>query len=291
MKGNILAIKRFEIHDGDGIRTTLFLKGCPLSCIWCHNPESISSDMQIGYYDRKCIGCKECMICSAHVFSKGIHTLDRTKCIACGKCVEKCDSDALVLYGKDMTSEELVPLLIEDAMFYKSGGGVTISGGEPLLQAEFCGELLCKLKKKSINTIVDTCGYADKEQINRIINYTDKFLYDIKAYDEKKHIQLTGRSNRCILENLEYIDSKGKPIEIRIPLITSLNGGEIKKIASFLTKFRNITKVKVLPYHSFGITKYIALDMKYELKDEVLPTRDQINIAIKELTSYGLNAE
>ena len=252
-------IKRFAVHDGDGIRTTVFFKGCPLKCVWCHNPESISFKPQVAFYENKCIGCGEC--------KKERFT------------VEGCLGDARVLYGKEMTIEELLPLLLEDKDFYEtSGGGVTLSGGECLCQADFCAELLKELKKEGINTAVDTCGFVSKEAIDKVLPYTDTFLYDIKAIDEDVHIKCTGQSNKIILENLKHIDSLGKNIEIRIPFVPEYNSDQIEKIAKFLKPLKNIKAVKILPYHNYAGSKYSALNMENTLP-QILPTEEEIKKA------------
>ena len=252
-------IKRFAVHDGDGIRTTVFFKGCPLKCVWCHNPESISFKPQVAFYENKCIGCGEC--------KKERFT------------VEGCLGDARVLYGKEMTIEELLPLLLEDKDFYEtSGGGVTLSGGECLCQADFCAELLKELKKEGINTAVDTCGFVSKEAIDKVLPYTDTFLYDIKAIEEDVHIKCTGQSNKIILENLKHIDSLGKNIEIRIPYVPEYNFDQIEKIAKFLKPLKNIKAVKILPYHNYAGSKYSALNMENTLP-QILPTEEEIKKA------------
>ncbi len=291
-KGRIVAIKRFEIHDGDGIRTTLFLKGCPLKCKWCHNPEAISPEPQVAYLKEKCIGCGECVsVCSAHRFSGGKHVYDRNKCVYCGKCENVCLGDALTFYGKEISPEEALTFLMEDGIFYKSsGGGVTLSGGEPLLQADFCMELLKLLKAEGIHTAVDTCGFAKRKDIDKIIDYTDVFLYDLKYYDDKKHIQYTGQTNKTIFENLEYIDKKGKPVEIRIPLIPTINDDQIEPIGRFLATLKHIKKVKLLPYYNFSSSKYMALEMENTLPAVETPDDYQLTDAVSILKSFGLNA-
>ena len=259
MTGIYSDIKRFAVHDGPGIRTTVFLKGCPLKCVWCHNPESISFKPQIAFYENKCIGCGECQ-------KEGFKTDD-------------CLGEARVLYGKEITVEELLTLLLEDREFYEnSGGGVTLSGGECLCQPDFCAELLKALKAEGINTAVDTCGFVSREAIDMVLPYTDMFLYDIKAIDEDVHIKCTGQPNRQILENIKYIDSKNKAIEVRIPYVPQYNDNQIDKIAEFLKPLKNITAVKVLPYHNFAGSKYAALGMENTLP-ETLPTDEEISIA------------
>lgn len=275
-------IKRFAVHDGDGIRTTVFFKGCPLKCVWCHNPESIGFEPQVAYYQNECIGCGECIsVCQsgAHTITGNRHKFLRNLCVSCSKCEEACLGGALKFYGREMTVEELLPLLLEDRIFYQtSGGGVTLSGGECLCQATFCRELLQRLKAEGIHTAVDSCGFVSRESIDLVLPYTDQFLYDIKAMDEAVHIQCTGQSNRRILENLRYIDSLGKSIEIRIPFVPEYNAGEIGKIREFLKGFQHITGVKVLPYHNYAGSKYAAMDMPNTLP-AVLPTVETIQEA------------
>ena len=282
MQGIIFDIKRFAVHDGDGIRTTVFLKGCPLKCIWCHNPEGIAFKPQIAYYKEKCIGCGECVsVCpnNAHTITKNGHIFEKNACIACGKCADVCLGNALLFYGKRMTVEELLPFLLEDREFYEnSGGGVTLSGGECLMQADFCAELLKNLKKDGIHTAVDTSGFVPKSAIDKVIDYTDIFLYDIKAIDRDVHIKCTGQPNEEILNNLKYIDFLGKKTEIRIPFVPNYNDTQISKISEFVSTLNNVSKVRVLPYHNYAGNKYISLGYKSSLPD-VLPSKEQLETA------------
>lgn len=265
MKGLICDIKRFAVHDGDGIRTTVFFKGCPLKCVWCHNPESISFKPQIAYYKDKCVGCGEC----------------QKDDFATNNCL----GGAKVLYGREMSVEELMPILLEDREFYdNSTGGVTLSGGECLCQADFCTKLLMRLKQEGINTAVDTCGFVSRDAIDKVVPYTDIFLYDIKAVDEDIHIKCTGQSNKLILENIKYIDSLNKQIEVRIPYVPSFNDGEMEKISTFLSSLKNVKEVKLLPYHNYAGSKYLALDMENTLP-AVLPTEEEIQKAQKIIRS------
>ena len=170
MSARIFEIKRFAVHDGDGIRTTVFFKGCPLKCVWCHNPEGIDFKPELAYYENKCINCGECIrVCpnNAHTIEKGVHIFNRKKCTGCGNCEEVCLGNALTLYGEEVTEDELLPKLLEDKEFYEnSNGGVTLSGGECLMQSDFCAELLKKLKENGINTAVDTCGFVPQQRIH-----------------------------------------------------------------------------------------------------------------------------
>ena len=259
MIGKIFELKRFAVHDGDGIRTTVFFKGCPLRCVWCHNPEGLSHRRQEAFYPRKCVGCGAC---KREGFS-----------------AEACLGEARVVYGKDVTMEELLPLLLEDKEFFdNSNGGVTLSGGECLAQADFCAELLRELKKSGVRTAVDTCGFVAKEALDKVLPHTDVFLYDLKAYDEEVHIRCTGQSNEIILKNLIYLDSLGKETEIRIPYVPGFNDGQTEKIARFLKPLRHIRKIRLLPYHNYAGSKYEALGLPCTLP-ATLPTEEELQRA------------
>lgn len=288
----IFDIKRFAVHDGRGIRTTVFFKGCPLKCIWCHNPEGIKPKSQLAYFSEKCIGCGECVsacMFHAHQIDTDGHHFDRNACRLCGNCEKGCLAGALKLYGSEATADEILPVLLEDMPFYESSdGGVTLSGGECLLQAEACAELLKKLKEHRVNTAVDTCGFVPRQSIAKVIPYTDMFLYDIKAYDEDVHIRCTGRSNKLILENIKYIDSQNVPIEVRIPYVPDFNGNQLDKIGKFLTQLKCVTAVKVLPYHNYAGSKYGSLGMRSTLPER-LPREEDIKAANDRLRSFGLN--
>lgn len=279
ISANITSIKRFAVHDGDGIRTTLFFKGCPLKCVWCHNPETINPGYQFAFYKHKCINCGLCaQICDCHVIKNDLHVIERNKCIMCRKCVERCPQEALEIFGKRITVDEAFEIIMKDKDFYfQSGGGITLSGGECLLQSEFCTELLKNVKHEGIHTAVDTCGFVSQKKIDKVLPYTDIFLYDIKCFDEALHIKLTGHSNEIILKNLKYLDEKDKKIEIRIPYVPGYNSGEIDKIFEMLQKFKNITKVRILPYHNYSSSKYEALNMENTLPVEI-PNEDEIAV-------------
>ena len=296
MNGNIFEVKHMAVHDGPGIRTTVFLKGCSLKCIWCHNPEGICAKPQYAYLAHKCIGCKICeTVCEqvVHSFENGTHTVDRSKCTLCGKCIDECPAEALSIYGREADTDELLEEILKDKDFYEcSDGGVTLSGGEALLQADFCAELLKKLKENGIHTAVDTCGNVPKEAFDKVLPYTDLFLYDIKHIDSKEHKKLTGASNALILDNLKYITEKGAKVEIRIPLVPGHNDSEdvIRGIGKLLGSLDGITKVKVLPYHSFARSKYTALDMPDTLPDVESPSNDRLHEVADILKEYELNA-
>ena len=272
MKGMISGIKRMEIHDGDGLRTTVFFKGCPLRCIWCHNPESLSFEKQIAFFKSKCISC-------------GICKNERNE-----KTAEMCPASAIEAYGREYEVEELAQILLQDEAFFKnSGGGVTLSGGECLAQPNFCIALAKLLHERDISVYVDTCGCVKRETFEKIIPYVDKFLYDIKAIDATVHERCTGKENDLILENLKYLCGEGCEIEIRYPLVMDYNDRECENIAKFLSGLQGITKVKVLQYHSFSASRYEALGMFNTLPDTQTTLYD-IEAAVNIFKSYGVHA-
>lgn len=291
-KGLIFSIKPFEIHDGDGIRATVFFKGCPLECLWCHNPEGISPKKEIGLFPQKCIGCFDCSaICDCHLLTDNGRIFLRDKCKGCMKCAEICVSGAVVEYGKDYSADEILQEILKDRELYeKTGGGITLSGGEPMLQPEFAFELLKKAKDTNLNTALDTCGYAKWQSYEKILPLVDMVLYDLKAFDSKVHKSLTGRDNTLILENLKRISELGTKIAVRIPLIPTLNDGEIDDIGKFLSQLDNISEVKILPYHNYSANKYQSINKPYLLENILPPSDAEIEFALKTLRAYGLNS-
>lgn len=288
MTGRIINIKRFAVHDGDGIRTTVFFKGCPLKCLWCHNPESRAFEKELAYYEHKCVNCGLCdKVCKANFYNKK-HIFDRNECVVCDKCKDVCPNEALKIYGEDVTVEWLLKKVLEDKIFYEnSGGGVTISGGECLVQVDFCAEFLRLCKLNGLNTAIDTCGYVDKQAFDKVIPHTDVFLYDLKAFDEDVHVKCTGFSNQIILDNLIYLNDKGCKVEIRIPLVPEYNDNQVEKLAEFIAPLKNITKVKILPVHNFTDAKLKALGKK-ATKQFKTPTIEQLKIAKNILENKGI---
>ena len=276
----IFAIKRFETHDGDGIRTTVFFKGCPLRCKWCHNPESFRSDAEIGFNEELCVSCGRCTsVCSANLLEGGKHIFNRKECNLCSGCVDICPKECYTLYGDTRSASEIAEELMSDELFFiGSGGGVTFSGGEPLMQVDFCVEIAKILKERNINIAVDTCGYVDRLAFDKILPYADSFLYDIKAINAEVHKACTGRTNDIILENLQYIDKMGKKIEIRIPYVPEFNSGELCDIAKFISDLKSVDLVRILPYHKYAEAKYLSLGLKNALPDRI-PTEAEMEEA------------
>lgn len=291
--GVICDIKRFSVHDGPGIRTTLFLKGCPLHCIWCHNPETLNSAPELGLFLDKCTGCGSCTsVCHCHEIIDGRHLFHRDACQVCGRCVNTCLFDALKLYGTRMTVAEAMNIIIEDMDFYiSSHGGVTVSGGEPLLQSDFCVSLFQELKRHKIHTAVETCGYVPWHTFEKILPWTDLFLHDFKHADPVSHKELTGQDNVLIKQNLQRLSQTGKSIEIHMPLIPGCNTERdvLEATGLFLGKLDNLTAVRLLPYHSLAHLKYAAIGRKDNLPDVPTPQPEFMASCAAILQKYGLN--
>ena len=264
VKGIIFNIQRFSVHDGDGIRTTVFFKGCPLRCRWCHNPEGLRYDIEIAYSSEKCLLCERCAnVCKkgVHSIKQGFHELERTNCDACGLCIVDCPTGALRLVGQEMTAADVVREVIRDEPFYKGGGGITCSGGECTMQPQFLTAVLEDAKEVGLNTAVDTCGAAPSVVFKRILPLTDAFLYDIKIITPAAHRAYTGTDNALILKNYRLLHNAGARIDVRVPLIPSVNDTpqEIESIGRFLIDAGKPHTVKIIPYHSPGRGKYAQL--------------------------------
>lgn len=288
MTGTVFNIQNYSLHDGPGIRTVVFLKGCPLRCIWCSNPESQETYPQIYFDESKCIhekGCSMCsQICSYGAFSEG--KLDHAKCMNCGKCAEICPSKAVSIYGKTMSAEEIIDLVEQDSAFYRHGkGGLTLSGGEPFMQGEFALEILRLAKQRRISTAAETCGCCDTEILRKAANLLGSIMFDVKMLDEQKHIRYTGGSNKIILKNLEMLFEEFPDLHkrIRTPVIPTVNDNEsdIAAIRDFLKGRGNYT-YELLPYHRFGQGKYKMLGRKYPELPERLD--DGLFYRLKDLT-------
>jgi pyruvate formate lyase activating enzyme len=292
--GIVFNIQRFSLHDGPGIRTTVFFKGCPLSCCWCQNPEGIKSSIDLFHYSHKCLNCGICLLnCPREAIRPGRSSveLNRKSCDLCLKCVELCPTGAFQAAGKMVTVDDLLEELLKDRLVYEeSGGGVTISGGEPLLQPEFLLALLVTLKKNAIHTVVETSGYAPWSQLESIAKWTDLFLYDLKLIDEGKSITYTGASNRLVISNLKKLLLQGCKTKVRMPFVPGINTGHehLHKVAKLLADC-SVKELELLPYHSLGYTKYLNLDLEYRYTSQEKPTAAEI-FAAKELFALkGIN--
>ena len=263
--GLVFDIKRFAIHDGPGIRTTVFFKGCPLDCPWCHNPEGKAGQPEFMWSRTECLGCRDCQeACSRNAisFTDGSLFLERTKCDLCQTCVQACPSRALKIVGKETAVAEVMKEIEKDISFYdESKGGVTFSGGEPLMQPRFLNDLSKACRNAGIHTALDTCGYVKPEILQGISWNIDLFLYDLKIINDQKHVRFTGVSNRLILKNLETLSRSGKKVIVRYPLIPNINDHEedVSKLAAFISTLKSVQEIHVLPYHKGGAAKHKGL--------------------------------
>jgi pyruvate formate lyase activating enzyme len=277
LKGIITHIQRYSIHDGPGIRTVVFFKGCPLTCLWCCNPETQSFKPELEFIKSLCQQCGQCVeICpeiaiNTDFFSPELEKIDRQKCTICGKCVRVCPSAALKIIGEKMEAEAILTVIKKDSAFYRrSGGGVTLSGGEPLSQPEFALHLLKRCHDLNIHTTVETCGLTAQRTFEQILPYTDLFLFDIKQLDSKVHQRLTGASNDLILSNLRWLHEKSANVILRIPLVPKINmESEYLRSLVGLVNELEIEEVNLMPFHQMGKDKYIHLGKQYPLCDQI----------------------
>ncbi len=280
--GLVFNIQSFSLHDGPGIRDLVFMKGCPLQCKFCCNPESQSPYPELSLKEEHCIGCGECKnACPADAISlspAGKARIDRIRCTNCGLCAEVCPSEALKLLGKYMSVEEILRIVDEDSPFYwRSGGGITISGGEPTFQADFVHELLKEAKRRYIHTVVETCGHCDWDSLEKVCRYARLVFYDLKHMDSNEHLAFTGVTNNLILANIEKLSSRFPyiPIIVRTTVVPGFNDSidNIKATVEFLKDISSLEKYQLLPYHSFGEPKYHQLGKKYPLEELKRPIK------------------
>jgi pyruvate formate lyase activating enzyme len=291
-RGIIFDIQRFSLHDGPGIRTSLFLKGCFLDCLWCHNPESKAAEPEIAYYPGKCVLCGACAgVCrqELHRFGEAGHTYLRGDCSGCGACAEACVTGALALIGRTLTAGEALEEVHKDEPFYRnSGGGMTLSGGEPLYQSGFALALLRLARESGLHTCVETSGAAPFETLREAAALTDLFLYDLKETDAEKHRAFTGVSNALILENLKRLDDSGARTVLRCPIIPGCNDREdhFRGIGAAANRLRNLAGIEIEPYHPLGISKAAGIGKPARHTDTAIPSGETVKAWAEAVRSY-----
>ncbi|MDZ7319979.1 MAG: glycyl-radical enzyme activating protein [candidate division KSB1 bacterium] len=276
-------IQQFSTEDGPGIRTTVFMKGCPLRCVWCHNPEGASPHLDLVWYDTRCIAARECLrVCpeNALTLTPSGMVIDRKRCTVCGKCAEQCPASALEIIGKEWTVDELLAELLKDKVFYEtSGGGITFSGGEPMMQTDFLCEILPRCKEAGLHVALDTCGAVSAERYQRVIEWIDLVLFDLKIMDDARHRAATGVGNELILNNVRLLAMRGVPMWIRTPIIPGYTDdrANIEAIARFIRdNLPTVERWDLLAYTNLGKPKYHRLDLPYALENVPLLTRDEM---------------
>jgi len=293
--GRIFDVKRFAVHDGPGVRTTFFLKGCPLRCAWCHNPESMSREVELAFYPEKCIACGACVdACPQDAQDRSESRSNgylRERCDLTGACLDVCYAEALVLHGRDVTVDDVLAEACVDRAFYEeSGGGITLSGGEPLAQAEFVREVFQACQRAGIHTALDTSGQVAWGAFEGVLPWVDMVLYDLKHVDSELHRAYTGVGNERILENLWKLSQLGIPIEVRMPIVPGVNDGaeEIEGAARLLSEAENIAAVRLLPYHRLAGEKYASLGLANTMPNSPAPTADRLRDIADRLRQRGL---
>jgi len=292
--GIVFDIQKFSLHDGPGIRTTVFFKGCPLNCWWCHNPESQAVGLEIMFNAKRCIRCGACEAACTHgaISRNGnLMSTDEEKCTLCGACVESCYAEAREAVGQKMTVAQVMAKIERDVVFYdESGGGATFSGGEPLMQPDFLLALLQACKEREIHTALDTCGFASWETLDRVRGLVDLFLYDLKLMDGTKHREFTGVPNDPILDNLQRLSAQGHNVILRLPIIPGLNDDEenIRQTGEFATALPGLSGVDILPYHHTATHKYKRLMRDYELSETRPPSNARMAEIAQILGGFGL---
>ena len=270
--GTIFNIQRYSLNDGPGIRTTVFLKGCPLDCIWCHNPESKSFKPELSFAENRCVGCGKCIaVCpkGCHSVSNGRHTVNRAECTLCGACTEVC-CGALEIIGERISAEEVIRQVCKDKPFYEnSQGGVTFTGGEPFFQPDFLLEMLRLAKKESLHVCIETSGYVKRTVLKKAMEYVDLFLYDCKETDAKLHEKYTGKEPSLILDNLRFLAEAGKEIVLRCPIIPGYNDSHrhLDCISQIAEQYSSVIRVDVEPYHPLGKTKAEQIGKDYVIEE------------------------
>jgi len=291
--GTIFNIMRFAVNDGPGIRTTVFLKGCLLSCWWCHNPEGLHQGIEVAYKADRCILCGACVdACPQRALTQEETRIvrDVPQCTVCATCVEVCYAEAQEHVGRTITVRELVAELLKDRVFYdESGGGVTFSGGEPMLQFDFLLAALMACKAHALHTVVETSGLAATDNLDRVRAYTDLFLYDLKLVGDERHKRFTGVSNGRILENLRFLAAAGTSVVVRVPLIPGVNDddGNIDALAALLADLETIREVHLLPYHAGAAAKYRSLGLRTRMADARPLPHERVYAIAESLSARG----
>lgn len=292
--GLITDIKKFAVHDGPGIRTTVFLKGCPLRCLWCHNPETQSTLSQVGYLASECIGCGRCVsVCPRNALQSTGGAIDRVvaRCTGCGACADVCPAGAMVLYGHRVTVAEVIAEVEKDRPFYEnSGGGMTLSGGEPLLQSAFCLGLLRTAREHGLSGCLDTCGHVPWATLEAAAAETDLVLYDLKLIDSARHAEATGCGNELILANLQRLAQAGASVMVRVPVVPDVNATEhdIGEIAAFVADLPGDIDIELLAYHELGESKFARLGMVYPLVGLRPPGGELMAALARVVESHGV---
>ena len=297
-KARTFNIQKYNMYDGPGVRTIVFFKGCPLRCQWCSNPESQLRQFQLMFKANLCVDCGACVpVCPAgiHAISQeGKHVIDRSKeCVGCRKCEKQCTKSALAVMGENQTISELLDIVEEDRAFYEmSGGGLTLGGGEALMQPEAAVSLMQACKQSGINTAIETCGYARLEVLQQVAEFTDLFLFDVKHMDSERHYELTGVRNEMILSNLVWLLENRHSVKVRVPLLKGINDSEdeINQLINFLKPYqdhKNFQGIDLLPYHKMGVGKYKQLDREYPIEGDPALTESDIERVERCITQYN----
>jgi pyruvate formate lyase activating enzyme len=291
--GRVFWIERFAVHDGPGIRVAVFLKGCPLRCWWCHSPESQSPNPELLIKEDRCLVCGTCLPFCSHdaIADTGDgYTTDHARCEACGECAEACPAGARVLAGRAITVPELMTEIEKDRVFFReSGGGVTFSGGEPLMQPVFLAEAIAACRDAGLHTAVETSGYGAREALDAL-TMADLVLFDLKIHDEADHVRFTGVSNRLILENFITLAGRHRDVRVRVPLVPGVTD-DARNLAAIgaLAASAGVTRIDLLPYHTAGLAKYDRLGRSYQLPDAKPPAPDALDGAREQLERLGLS--
>jgi pyruvate formate lyase activating enzyme len=297
LRGIVTNIQRFSIHDGPGIRTTVFLKGCNLRCFWCHNPETLSRDPELQLFPDRCIGCGECFErCpqGAHVMAGEGRVFVRELCQACGTCVETCYAQSLLLVGERKTVDEVVDEVLRDRHFYEtSGGGVTLSGGEPLLQLDFSYAILERCREEGLHTAIETAANFSWERVAAILPVTDLVMMDVKLMDAERHKAATGVSNVRILENATRLGREAPALIVRTPIVPGVNDNpeDVAAIAEFAAGLPNLLYYELLPFHPMASGKYDSLDLDYRAREMKSPPKEQMDALTEVAAQFGIKAQ